>query len=315
MTARPGLSELAPVIADAGHPRGEPPWTLLRPQASRWARYAGLYLVLAAGSVVMIYPFLWMLATSLRSLPDVALAGASVIPQHWLWSNYAQALDSFPFWEYLANSLITTVIPIVAVVFTSSLAGFAFARMRVRGSSALFVIVLATMLLPGEVTLVPQYILFRQLGMINTLYPLVIPSLFGAPITGGPSGAFFIFLFRQFYRRVPESLVDAAVIDGCGWFRMWWRVFTPLARPVAMASSVLLFMGYWNNFLGPTIYINSDRWKTLPMALAGFQSVNSTDTPGLMATTTVMILPCIILFFFAQRAFLEGVTFTGAGGQ
>jgi multiple sugar transport system permease protein len=277
----------------------------------RWARYAALYLVLAVGSVVMIYPFLWMLASSLRSLPEVAVAGLSVIPQHWRWSNYSQALATFPFWEYLANSLITSIIPIIATVFTSSLAGFAFARMRTRGSTVLFVIVLATMLLPGEVTLVPQYILFRQLGMINTLYPLVLPSLFAGPVVGGPSGAFFIFLFRQFYRRLPESLVDAAVIDGCGWFRMWWSVFTPLARPVAMASSVLLFTGYWNNFLGPTIFINSSRWDTLPMALAGFQTIDSTDTPGLMATTTVMILPAIVLFFFAQRAFLEGVTFTG----
>jgi multiple sugar transport system permease protein len=303
MSAGQGISELTPVAAAAVRPPARRPWTPDRSSALRLARHGGLYLVLAAGGVVMVYPFLWMLATSLRSLSDVATGGAGIIPQHWLWSNYAQALSTFPFWEYLGNSLITTIIPIVTTVFTSSLAGFAFARMQVRGTPVLFVIVLATMLLPGEVTLVPQYELFRELGMINTLYPLIIPSLFASP--------FYIFLFRQFYRRLPESLVDAAVIDGCGWFKMWWTVFTPLARPVMMASSVLLFMGYWNNFLGPTIYINSDRWKTLPMALAGFQSVNSTNTPGLMATTTVMILPCVILFFVAQRAFLDGVTFTG----
>ena len=274
------------------------------------ARTLGVYVGLVVGGVVMVYPFLWMLATSLRTSGEVASSGASVIPQTWNWGNYASALGTFPFWDYLTNSLITTIIPIFGTIFASSLAGFAFARIRVKGAGFLFVLVLATMLLPGEVTLVPQFILFRELGEVNTLYPLIIPAMFGSP--------FYIFLFRQFYLRLPQSLVDASRIDGLSWFRTWRSIFVPLSRPIMAATAALLFIGYWNNFLGPTIYINSDRWKTLPLALSGFQAPATgagVNYPDLMALNTVMIIPCVILFFVSQRSFMKGISFSGSGGQ
>jgi multiple sugar transport system permease protein len=261
------------------------------------------YSILVLGSVVFLYPFLWMVATSLRSLAGVGREGASIWPSEFLWSNYYRAFTSFPFWIYLLNSVLTTFIPIVGTVLSCSLAGFAFARIKVRFSGVLFVVILATMLLPSEVTMIPQFILFNKMGMVDTLYPLILPAFFGSP--------FYIFLFRQYFSRMPESLADAARLDGCGWFTMFFRIYLPLARPAAMAVAVLTFMGYWNNFLGPAIYINSDRWKTLPLALAGFQSANGTDTPLLMATSILITIPCILVFFFAQRSFTEGLTFSG----
>lgn len=261
-------------------------------------------LLLLIGSVVFVYPFLWMIATALRTPAGVAHAGVALWPIQWQWSNFGDGLSSFPFWRYLGNSLLSTLIPVAAVAFSSSLIGFAFARIRARGSGVLFALVLSTLLLPQEVTIVPQFILFKQLDMLNTLYPIILPTFFGS--------AFFIFLFRQFYLRLPESLTDAALIDGAGWFRIWFSIYLPLSRPILVAVGVLQFMSYWNNFFQAAIFLTTDKWKTLPLALAGFQSVNGTDTPLLMATTIVVTIPCVVLFFAAQRQIIGGISFTGS---
>jgi len=261
------------------------------------------FLVLLVGSFVFAYPFLWMVATSLRTNQGVARAGINLWPLQWRFANYTEGLASFPFWRYLGNSMLSTLIPVVGTVLVSSLAGFAFARIPARGSGVIFALVLATMLLPGEVTIVPQFILFRTLHMMDTLYPIILPALFGSP--------FFIFLFRQFYMRLPSALTDAARIDGAGWFRTWWAIYLPLSQPIIVAAAVLQFMSSWNNFLTPAIYISTNKWKTLPLALAGFSSVNSTDTTHLMATTIVVIAPCIAIFFLAQRHIVGGISFTG----
>ncbi|MFF8908767.1 carbohydrate ABC transporter permease [Streptomyces olivaceoviridis] len=266
------------------------------------ARYTALA-VLVVGSVVFVYPFLWMIATALRTPEGVSSGGIALWPVQWRWSNFSSGLDSFPFWRYFRNSLLSTLVPVVAVVYSSSLVGFAFARIRARGANVLFGVVLATLLLPQEVTIVPQFILFKNLDMMNTLWPIIVPTFFGS--------AFFIFLFRQFYLRLPESLTDAAILDGAGWFRIWWSVYLPLSRPVLIATAVLQFMSYWNNFFHAAIYITDDKWKTLPLALAGFQSVNGTNTPLLMATTVVVTLPCVLIFFLAQRHIIGGISFSG----
>jgi multiple sugar transport system permease protein len=277
--------------------RRQEPGTSSRP--ARALAFVGLLV----GSFVFAYPFLWMISTSLRTNQGVARSGISLWPIQWKFSNYSHGLASFPFWQYLSNSLLSTLVPVVGTVIVSSLAGFAFARIPARGSGVMFALVLATMLLPSEVMLIPQFVLFRNLGMMNTLYPIILPNLFGAP--------FYIFLFRQFYMRLPASLTDAAIIDGAGWFRTWWSVYLPLSKPIVVAAAVLQFMASWNNFLSPAIFISSDRWKTLPLALSGFSSVNSTDTTGLMATTVVVVLPCIAIFFFAQKQIIGGISFTG----
>ena len=260
--------------------------------------------MLIVGSFVFAYPFLWMIATSLRTPQGVAQAGVWLWPVQWNTANYSQGLGSFPFWRYLTNSLITTLVPVVVTVLVSSLVGFAFARLRAPGSRVLFAVVLGTMLLPGEVTLVPRFILFRELDMVDTLYPLLLPHLFGSP--------FFIFLFRQFYLRLPSTLTDAALVDGASWFRTWRSVHLPLSQPILVAAAVLQFTASWNDFLTPAIHLSSDRWKTLPLGLAGFTSVNGTDTTLLMATSVVVVLPCIVIFFAAQRHIIGGMSFTGS---
>ncbi|XVV15744.1 carbohydrate ABC transporter permease [Actinoplanes sp. CA-131856] len=270
---------------------------------SKGGRIATVALLLV-GSVIFIYPFLWMIATALRTPAGVSDAGIAIWPIQWQWSNFSDALGSFPFWRYLTNSLLSTLIPVVAVALSSSLIGFAFARIKARGAGILFALVLSTLLLPQEVTIVPQFILFKNLDMLNTLYPIILPTFFGS--------AFFIFLFRQFYLRLPESLTDAALIDGAGWFRIWFSIYLPLSRPILVAVGVLQFMSYWNNFFQAAIFLTTDKWKTLPLALAGFQSVNGTDTPLLMATTLVVTIPCVVLFFLAQRQIIGGISFTGS---
>ncbi|WP_327587912.1 carbohydrate ABC transporter permease [Nonomuraea sp. NBC_00507] len=272
-------------------------------EPSRISRLIAL-VALIIGSTVFAYPFIWMIATALRTNEGIAAGGISIWPIQWQWSNFSDGLGSFPFWLYLGNSVISTFVPVVFTVLVSSLVGFAFARIPARGSGALFAVVLGTMLLPGEVTLVPQFILFRALDMIDTLYPVILPAVFGSP--------FYIFLFRQFYLRLPQSLTEAAIIDGAGWFRIWRTIYLPLSQPIIVAAAVLQFMASWNNFIGPAIYVTTERWKTLPLALAGFSSTNSTNTSLLMATAIVVIAPCIAIFFLAQRHIVGGLSFTGS---
>ncbi len=275
----------------------------LKPGEASRPRKAVSLLVLVVGSFVFAYPFLWMISTSLRTKQGVAEGGIGLFPLQWQFSNYADALGSFPFWSYLLNSLLSTLIPVAGTTIVASLVGFALARIPAKGAGAIFAVILATMLLPGEVTLVPQFILFKQLDMMNSLYPVILPVFFGSP--------FFIFLFRQFYLHLPASLVDAAIVDGAGWFRIWRSIFLPLSKPIIVATAVLQFIASWNNFVTPAIYLTSEQWKTLPVALAGFQSTNGTDTPLLMAASIVVVLPCIAIFFFAQKQIVGGVTFTG----
>lgn len=264
------------------------------------------YSLLIGLGLVFLYPFLWMAASSLRSTQEIARAGMNLVPEAWRFENYQAALQTFPFFLYLKNSLITTLIPVVAVTLSSSLVAFAFARMRVPGRNILFMIVLSTMFLPGQVTIIPQFIIFRGLGMIDTLYPLIIGSFFGSP--------FFIFLLRQFYAGLPKSLEEAAMLEGATMFQIWWRIFLPLSRPALVAMAVLVFMSNWNNFFGALIYLHSNQWKTLPLGLAGFSGQYYTQTNLLMAANLVVIIPTLLLFFFAQRAFIEGITFTGTKG-
>ena len=264
------------------------------------------YALLIAFGVMFLYPFLWMLASSLRSNEEIARASMNLLPENWRFENYRTALQTFPFWVYLRNSLITSLIPVVAVTFSSSLVAFAFARIRVPGRNILFLIVLSTLFLPSQVTIIPQFIIFRNLGMVNTLYPLFLGTFFGS--------AFWIFLLRQFYAGLPKSIEEAARIEGASMFQIWWHIFLPLSRPALIAVAVLTFMGSWNNFFGALVYLHSDHWKTLPLGLAGFSGQYFTQTNLLMAANLVVIAPMIVLFFFSQRSFIEGITFTGSKG-
>ena len=273
---------------------------------------AWVYLPLVAGSVVMLFPLWWMVSVSLMrpSHAGAAMVSSDVlrlVPDEPQWSNYPAALRELgtePWWSFvdaLANSVVVTSLTVLATVLSCSLVAYGFARVRFRGSRALFVVMLATMMLPPQVTMVPLFLLFRSLGWIDSLLPLIVPAFFG--------NAFFVFLFRQFMAQVPESLVEAARLDGCGHLEIWWRVMLPLCKPVIAIAAVFTFIFVWNDFMAPLIYLHSEEQATLAVALNSFRNQfgGLEDVQFLMAVSVVTMIPCVLLFAVAQRELVEGL--------
>jgi multiple sugar transport system permease protein len=270
------------------------------------------YAALLVGTVVMVFPLLWMVAVSLLT-PDRAQAAtvsgdlSKLLTTDPQWSNFPEALSQMGsvrwqgFLDAVANSVVVTSLVVVATVLSSSLVGFAMARMRFRGREGLFLLMLATMVLPGQVTMIPMFLMFRGLGWVDTILPLVVPAFFG--------NAFFVFMYRQFIAQVPEALVEAAKVDGWSWLGIWWHVMLPLCRPVTAICAVFTFIYVWNDFMGPLIYLHSDEQATLAVALNSFRNqyggVNKVNL--LMAASLVTMLPCILLFLAAQKQFIEGL--------
>jgi multiple sugar transport system permease protein len=227
------------------------------------------------------------------------------------WENYWDALRFLPpetnyGLVFLWNTLFLSILSIIGTVLSSSLVAFAFSRLRWPGRDIWFVVLLATMMVPGAVTMLPVFVIFRALGWVDTLRPLWVPAFFGS--------AFNIFLLRQFFMTIPMDLEDAAKIDGCSYFGIYWRIMLPLIKPALAAVTIWTFMGAWNNFMGPLIYISSPEKMPLAYALQLFQSQHGGEPGMLMAAATMVMLPVLILFFFTQRYFIEGVTLTGIKG-
>ena len=275
-------------------------------------------ILLLLGSVVMAFPFYWMLVTSVAS-PAEASAAASAKTFSWLptdpyFSNYPEALrkiGSKPwigFIDAISNTVVLTTLCVIGQVLSCSLVGYAFARLRFRGRDTAFVVMIATMMLPMQVTMIPMFILFRSFGWVDTILPLVVPMFFGQP--------FYIFMFRQFFAQVPEALVEAARIDGCGHLQVWWRIMLPLCKPVIAITAVFTFVFVWNDFLGPLIYLHSEENMTLAVALNSFQNQygDFSDMNLLMAASVVTMLPCVVLFFVAQKQFVEGLSLGAVKG-
>ena len=270
------------------------------------------YATLVLGTAIMVFPLLWMICVSLLT-PDKAQAATvsgdltKLVPADPQWGNFAAALSQMGsvrwkgFLDALSNSVVITTIVVAATVLSSSLVGFAMARMRFRGREPLFLLMLATMMLPGQVTMIPLFLLFRGLGWVDTILPLVVPAFF--------ANAFFVFMYRQFISQVPEALVEAAKVDGWSWLGIWWHVILPLCRPVTAICAVFTFIYVWNDFMGPLIYLHSDEQATLAVALNSFRNqyggVNKVNL--LMAASLVTMVPCILLFLAAQRQFIEGL--------
>lgn len=209
-------------------------------------------------------------------------------------------------WNYIFNSFLLVALNVIGQVLSCSLVAYAFARLRWPGRDALFTVMLATMMLPPQVTMIPEFVIFQHLGWYNTLKALWVPSLFGS--------AFFIFMLRQFMRGIPRDLEDAAKIDGCGFFQVYWRIILPLMKPALAAVAVFTFMGTWNNFMGPLIYLNDQRLYPLALGLFDFRTQHGGDYGLLMAASTMVALPVILVFFLAQKYFIQGVTLTGMKG-
>jgi len=313
-----------------------------------------IYMALIGGSVLFMFPLIWMVSTALKPIeqtmampptwmpyqlyadidgePIKVKRGVSVgesdvqvipeaggeplvVPLHSLsrkwaprWSNFANAIKAMQhFPRYLRNTLVLCILTVIGAVFSSALAAYGFSRIDWRGRDRVFVLALATMMIPFPVVMVPIYCMFRWLGWIGTLRPLWVGSFF--------AGAFNVFLLRQFFMTIPKDLSDAARVDGCSEFRIFWQIMLPLCRPALMVVGLFQFMGTWNDFLGPLIYLTDQRDFTLALGLQFFQSQHGgTEWHYLMAAGTLVALPIIILFFFMQKSFIEGISMTGLKG-
>ena len=256
---------------------------------------------------MMILPFLWMISSSLKTQSQVWVFPPVWIPEPVQWGNYGEALSSLPFHIYTLNTMKITIPVLLGTLVTASMCGYGFARLRFPGRDTFFMIFLSVLMLPAIVTMIPVFVMFTHLGWVNTLKPLVIPPMLG----GGP---FNVFLFRQFFRTIPEELSDAARMDGCGELRIYWRIVLPLSRPVMATVAIFTFLANWNDFIGPLLYLQSDSKKTIALGLATFLGLYSTNWELLMAAATTVTLPALLLFLVAQRYFVEGVVLTGLQG-
>lgn len=275
-----------------------------KPRFSWWRVF--IWALLLLGAALMFMPFLWMLSSSLKAEQAVFQYPPQLIPDPAMWSNYVEALVYKPFGTYIRNTLFLVSVNMLAVLVVSSFVAYGFARLRFPGRDAWFVVVLATMMMPYYVLMVPIFIMFTRLGWIDTYLPLTVPTFFGG-------GAFNIFLMRQFFRSIPTELSDAAVIDGCNEFQIYWIIMMPLAKPALVSIAILSFLFTWNDFLGPLLYIKSPDLFTVSIGLAGFRSIMRSRWDLLMAASSAMTIPVVALFFAAQRYFFEsgGITLTG----
>jgi len=267
------------------------------------------YTILVVGSLAFLLPFYFVVNGSLKSDAEVQAGDFVSLPKALSdvrWSNYDKALSpqKMNFWPALANTVVITTLCVVGQVISCSLVGFGFARFRFRGRTILFMVMLSTMMLPAQVTMIPVFVLFRWLGLIDTFWPLIIPAWLASP--------FFVFMFRQFFAQIPEDLVEAARIDGASNWRVYWQLMLPLSGPVIAIVAIYTFLGTWNDFMNPLIYLSSPENRTLALALNRFKGqYGITDANLLMAASVVCMLPCVILFFAAQKYFVESVAMTG----
>jgi ABC-type glycerol-3-phosphate transport system permease component len=274
-----------------------------------------IWVLLFAGACVMLLPFLWLVTSSLKSELEVFRYPPKWIPNPPQFRNYIDAwttkvLNHPGFGVYLRNTFFVVILNEIAILGSASLSAYAFARINFPGKNFWFGVVLSTMMLPGVVLMIPTFVIFSRIGWVNTFLPLVIPPFFGG-------GAFNIFLLRQFFRSLPEELADAARVDGCSEFGIYRRIMLPLAKPALATVAVFTFIGTWNDYMGPLLYLAKDPHKwTVALGLAMFRTAmwNRTRWDLLMAASTMMIMPMIIIYFLAQRYFVQGIVVSGLKG-
>jgi ABC-type glycerol-3-phosphate transport system permease component len=287
----------------------------LKARATRYGQTSVLYVIVAVGSVVSMFPFVWTFLSSGKEPGELYK-----LPPTW-WpvkprfiENYQEVWAQVPFGNWISNTVIVTVLALIGTVLSASVVAYSFARFRYPGRDLFFFVTLSTLMIPGEVVLIPTYLLFKNLGWLDTFAPLIVPSWFGG-------GAFNIFLMRQFILSIPYDLDEAARIDGASSFRIFWQILLPLCKPALATMAALGFIGHWNSFLGPLIYLNDPLKYTVAVGLRYFQSgvaqgsaVSRPQDHLLMAASLMMAVPCLILFFAAQKYFVRGIVMTGIKG-
>ncbi|WP_053202539.1 carbohydrate ABC transporter permease [Jiangella muralis] len=274
--------------------------------AGRGLTATSTYLVLGFGSILYLVPFLWMLSTSLKTQDQVYEFPIRWIPQPIDWANFVELFTVAPFLTYTVNTIIITVFGVFGSVVSSAAAAYGFARFRFRGRNALFLVMLSTMMVPIWVTIVPSYVVFSEIGWIDTYLPILVPAFFAAP--------FNTFLLRQFFLGIPLELDEAAKLDGAGSVRIFFTIILPLAKPALLIVGLFSFLLYWNEYMGPLIFLQSQDKFPLSLGISNFVSSQSQDFPMMMAAAMFAMIPCVLLFAVAQKQFIQGIVVTGVKG-
>lgn len=267
-----------------------------------------LHTLLISLSIVFTFPFLWMIFTALKTPQELLQGTEQFFPSAPNWENFRTAVTAIPFLLYLSNSLFIVISVITGTLFSATTAAYAFGKLRWPGRDKWFIVMLATMMIPLQVILIPMYILYARIGWLGTQFPLIVPAFFG----GG--AAFYIFLLRQFFKGIPNELTESAIIDGASHIQIFLRIMLPLSKPALITVSLFTFLATWNDYFGPLIFLSDpDQW-TLALGLRAFQLQYGGRYDLMMAASVLIMLPTLVIFFFAQKQFIEGITFTGLKG-
>lgn len=266
-----------------------------------------LHIVLIFGAFIMVFPFVWMILTSLKDFSQAFLIPPKIIPDPWVFSNYPASLQALPFGRAYFNSIYITAIVVASTLLTASMAGYAFAKIEFPGREGLFLLFLATLMVPYQVTIIPLYLIMTNIGWVDTHLALIVP--------GALFNAFAVFLLRQFIRAIPKELEEAAIVDGAGRFTIYYKIVLPLLVPALSALAIFVFLGSWNSFFHPLIFLSTPSNFTVPLMLDQFRGQYTVDWTLLMAGSAIAVIPVLIIYMIGQRQIIEGITLTGLTGR
>ncbi|MCJ7842348.1 carbohydrate ABC transporter permease [Lederbergia sp. NSJ-179] len=275
----------------------------MQPITKKRIQYSLAHFILIIASIFFIVPFIWLVSTSLKPITQIFTFPPEWIPKPFRFQNYIDAMSYIPFFTYLKNTVVITILSTIGILISCPLVAYSFAKLRWKGRNVFFILTIAVMMIPGQVTMIPLFLIFNKIGWVGTPLPLIVPAFFGAP--------FYIFLLRQFFLGLPDTLRDSAKIDGASELRIYLQIMLPLAKPALLAVGLFQFMGSWTDFLGPLLYLTDEMQYTLSLGLQQFQNQMGTEWGLMMAVSTMMTLPIIIMFFFMQKTFIQGITFSG----
>ena len=264
------------------------------------------YILLIFISIAMLFPFFWMVRSAFMTNREIMTTPIQWLPSHYDLENFKKAFERAPFGKYFINSAIIVLINMVGCILSSSFIAFGFSRLRFPGRKLWFALLLSTMMIPQTVLMIPQFLIWQSVGAYNTFIPLTVPCFFG--------NAFNVFLVRQFYAGIPKEYDEAALVDGASYFTIYSKILVPMAKPVLCSVGVFTFMSTWNDFMGPLLYLDKENLKTVSLALQNFMGQHNSEWNLMMALSTVITLPMIVVYFMAQRYFIEGITFSGLKG-
>jgi multiple sugar transport system permease protein len=290
-------------ISLASQPRAG--WRASRQRQTRLVK-GFAFVVCTLIGFMYVFPFYWMVITALKTDQQIFLWPPTLVPPTPQWQNFMEATRYIPFWLYMKNTMVICLIAVVGTLTSCTLVAYGFARIRWPGRDMAFIIYLSTMMLPGQVTMIPLYIIFRKVGWVGTIAPLVVPTFFG--------NAFFVFLLRQFFLTIPLELTDAARIDGANELDILWRIMLPLIKPALAAVALFTFLGNYRDFLAPLIYLTEQSQWTISLGLQLFKNMYGFQWQLMMAASALTMVPTVVLFFLTQRTFIEGITMTGIKG-